>query len=183
MAKPHAFLYKVPPFEVHLLSKPSLNLGSDSTSKLSIFLKAKQMWLLWRVSDNRWWVSCRFENAVAAAEKAGLIDFSNIEIAMLLNNVKLVIRTRSRGKDLFNSGRFSDACIAYGEGLKCDLSNSVLYCNRAVCWSKLELWDESVEDCNRALKIQPNYTKALLRRAVSNAKVNSCICIQILAVF
>ncbi|KAF7145903.1 hypothetical protein RHSIM_Rhsim04G0074200 [Rhododendron simsii] len=113
----------------------------------------------------------RFENAVAAAEKACLIDFSNIEIAMLLNNVKLVIRARSQGKDLFNSGRFSDACTAYGEGLKYDLSNSVLYCNRAVCWSKLELWDESVEDCNRALKIQPNYTKALLRRAVSNAKL------------
>ncbi|XP_058208636.1 inactive TPR repeat-containing thioredoxin TTL3-like isoform X2 [Rhododendron vialii] len=119
----------------------------------------------------RWWVSCRFEKAVAAAEKACLIDFSNIEIAMLLNNVKLVIRARSQGKDLFDSGRFSDACTAYGEGLKYDLSNSVLYCNRAVCWSKLELWDESVEDCNRALKIQPNYTKALLRRAVSNAKL------------
>lgn len=128
-------------------------------------------------------VSCRFENAVPAAEKACLIDFSNIEIAMLLNNVKLVIRARSQGKDLFDSGRFSDACTAYGEGLKYDLSNSVLYCNRAVCWSKLERWDESVEDCNRALKIQPNYTKALLRRAVSNAKVNSCIHIGILTVF
>ncbi|KAG5552024.1 hypothetical protein RHGRI_010192 [Rhododendron griersonianum] len=113
----------------------------------------------------------RFENAVPAAEKACLIDFSNIEIAMLLNNVKLVIRARSQGKDLFDSGRFSDACTAYGEGLKYDLSSSVLYCNRAVCWSKLERWDESVEDCNRALKIQPNYTKALLRRAVSNAKL------------
>ncbi|XP_058213050.1 inactive TPR repeat-containing thioredoxin TTL3-like isoform X2 [Rhododendron vialii] len=90
---------------------------------------------------------------------------------MLLYNVKLVIRARSQGKDLFNSGRFSDACTTYGEGLKYVLSNSVLYCNRAVCWSKLELWDESVEDCNRALKIQPNYTKALLRRAVSNAKL------------
>ncbi|PQM42479.1 inactive TPR repeat-containing thioredoxin TTL3 [Prunus yedoensis var. nudiflora] len=54
----------------------------------------------------------RFENAVVAAEKAGLIDCSNVEVM------------------------------------------------------------RSVEDCNQALKIQPNYTKALLRRAVSNAKLD-----------
>ncbi|KAJ9686160.1 hypothetical protein PVL29_015179 [Vitis rotundifolia] len=113
----------------------------------------------------------RFENAVAAAEKAGLIDYSNVEVAKLLNNVKLVARARARGNELFSSGRFSEACSAYGEGLKYDTSNSVLYCNRAVCWSKLGLWEKSVEDCNHALNIQPNYTKALLRRAVSNGKL------------
>ncbi|KAI8002805.1 Inactive TPR repeat-containing thioredoxin TTL3 [Camellia lanceoleosa] len=43
----------------------------------------------------------RFEKAVAAAGKAGLVDYSNIEIAMLLNNVKLVTRARSHGKDFF----------------------------------------------------------------------------------
>lgn len=113
----------------------------------------------------------RFENAVAAAEKAGLIDYSNVEVGKLLNNVKLVARARAHGNELFSSGRFSEACSAYGEGLKYDTSNSVLYCNRAVCWSKLGLWEKSVEDCNHALKIQPNYTKALLRRAVSNGKL------------
>ncbi|KAK9284527.1 hypothetical protein L1049_023702 [Liquidambar formosana] len=113
----------------------------------------------------------RFENAVSMAEQAGLIDYSNIEVAKLLNNVKLVARARARGNDLFSSGRFAEACLAYGEGLKYDTCNSVLYCNRAVCWSKLGLWEQSVEDCNQALKIQPSYTKALLRRAVSNGKL------------
>lgn len=105
------------------------------------------------------------------AEKAGLIDYSSIEIAKLLNNVKLVARARVRGNDLFSAGRFAEACSAYGEGLKYDTFNSVLYCNRAICWSKMGLWEQSVEDCNQALKIQPNYIKALLRRAVSNGKV------------
>ncbi|XP_057956318.1 inactive TPR repeat-containing thioredoxin TTL3-like [Malania oleifera] len=113
----------------------------------------------------------RFENAVAAAEKAGLIDYINTEVARLLNNVKLVARARARGNDLFSSGRFAEACSAYGEGLIYDSSSYVLYCNRAVCWSKLGLWEQSVEDCNQALKIQPNYIKALLRRAVSNGKL------------
>ncbi|KAF4386536.1 inactive TPR repeat-containing thioredoxin TTL3 [Cannabis sativa] len=113
----------------------------------------------------------RFENAVAAAEKAGVIDYSNLEISMVLKNVKMVARARSRGNELFSSGRFADACSAYGEGLEYDIPNSVLYCNRAVCWSKLGIWEKSVLDCNQALKIQPNNTKALLRRAVSNAKL------------
>ncbi|GMI99294.1 tetratricopetide-repeat thioredoxin-like 3, VHI-INTERACTING TPR CONTAINING PROTEIN [Hibiscus trionum] len=113
----------------------------------------------------------RFENAVSAAEKARRIDYSNAEIAMVLNNVKTVARARTHGKELFNAGRYAEACSAYGEGLGCDSSNSVLYCNRAVCWSKLGLWEKSVEDCNQALKIQPNYIKALLRRAASNGKL------------
>ena len=86
--------------------------------------------------------------------------------------MRLVARARARGNDLFKSERFTEACSAYGDGLRLDPSNSVLYCNRAACWSKLGLWEKSVEDCNQALKIQTNYTKALLRRAVSNAKVS-----------
>ncbi|KAF9609201.1 hypothetical protein IFM89_014042 [Coptis chinensis] len=113
----------------------------------------------------------RFENAVAAAEKAGHIDPRNIEVTMMLNNVRLVARARSRGNDFFKAGKYGEACSAYGDGLKFDPSNSVLYCNRAACWSKLEQWEKSVEDCNHALRIQPNYTKALLRRAASNGKL------------
>ncbi|KAF9589190.1 hypothetical protein IFM89_019699 [Coptis chinensis] len=113
----------------------------------------------------------RFEDAVSAAEKAGRIDPLNIEVAMLLNNVRLVARARARGNDLFKTGNFIEAASAYGEGLKLDPSNSVLYCNRAACWSKLGQWEKSVEDCNKALRIQPSYTKALLRRAASYGKL------------
>lgn len=113
----------------------------------------------------------RFENAVTAAEKAGQIDPRNVEVAVLLNNVRLVARARSRGNELFKSERFTEACSAYGDGLRLDPSNSVLYCNRAACWFKLGRWERSVEDCDQALSIQPNYIKALLRRAASNSKL------------
>lgn len=115
---------------------------------------------------------CRFQNAVTAAEKASQIDSRNLEVAVLVNNVRMVARARVRGNDLFKSERFTEACSAYGEGLRLDPSNSVLYCNRAACWFKLGQWEKSIEDSNQALRIQPNYTKALLRRATSNSKVN-----------
>ncbi|XP_020231359.1 TPR repeat-containing thioredoxin TTL1 [Cajanus cajan] len=113
----------------------------------------------------------RFENAVTAAEKASQIDPRNVEVAVLLNNVRMVARARVRGNDLFKSERYTEACSAYGEGLRLDPSNSVLYCNRAACWFKLGQWERSIEDSNQALHIQPNYTKALLRRAASNSKL------------
>ncbi|KAK4387131.1 TPR repeat-containing thioredoxin TTL1 [Sesamum angolense] len=113
----------------------------------------------------------RFDSALTAIEKAGQIDPHNVEISILLNNVRLVCRARARGNDLFKSERFTEACSAYGEGLRLDPSNSVLYCNRAACWYKLGQWEKSVDDCNQALRIQPNYIKALLRRAASNSKL------------
>lgn len=118
------------------------------------------------------WTPGRFESAVACAERAAQLDPQSAEVAAVLGNVKSVVRARSRGNELFNSGRFTEASVAYGEGLKVDPSNPVLYCNRAACWSKLGQWEKSIEDCDEALIIHPNYTKALLRRAASNAKVS-----------
>ncbi|GER29168.1 tetratricopeptide repeat-containing family protein [Striga asiatica] len=113
----------------------------------------------------------RFESGLSAIEKAKEMDPHNVEISSLVNNVKLVCRARARGNDLFRSERFTEACSAYGEGLRLNPSNSVLYCNRAACWYKLGQWEKSVDDCNQALHFQPNYTKALLRRALSNSKL------------
>ncbi|KAJ8534504.1 hypothetical protein K7X08_016232 [Anisodus acutangulus] len=113
----------------------------------------------------------RFESAVTAIERAAQVDLRSAEVTLLLKNVRLVGRARSRGNNLFKSERYTEACAAYGEGLTYNISNSVLYCNRAACWYKLEQWEKSLDDCNQALLIQPNYTKALLRRAASNAKL------------
>ncbi|KAJ8556072.1 hypothetical protein K7X08_022830 [Anisodus acutangulus] len=113
----------------------------------------------------------RFESAVTAIERAAQVDPRSAEVSLLLKNVRLVGRARTRGNDLFKSERYTEACAAYGEGLTYNSSNSVLYCNRAACWYKLEQWEKSLDDCNQALLIQPNYTKALLRRAASNAKL------------
>ncbi|KAL6848859.1 hypothetical protein ACP4OV_021442 [Aristida adscensionis] len=113
----------------------------------------------------------RFDSAVALAEKAMLIDPGNSEVGMILNNVRLVAQARAQGNDLFKAGKFAEASVAYGEGLKHEPLNPVLYCNRAACWSKLDRWAKAVEDCNEALRIQPSYTKALLRRAASYAKL------------
>ncbi|KAF5481434.1 hypothetical protein F2P56_002083 [Juglans regia] len=163
-------LHNLEEAESILLNIPKLDNFPPSCSQTKFFGMLAESYLLYVRAQIEMALG-RFENAIVAAEKAGLIDHSNVEVSRMLTNVKMVARARSLGNDLFSSGRFAEACSAYGEGLKYDGSNSVLYCNRAICWSKLGLWEQSVEDCNQALKIQPNYTKALLRRAVSNARL------------
>ncbi|KAL0866973.1 hypothetical protein Bca101_046091 [Brassica carinata] len=114
----------------------------------------------------------RFEDAVVKAERAMKIDHSNnSEVVSVLNKVTNVAKARTNGNKLFSSGRYSEASVAYGDGLRFDGFNSVLYCNRAACWFKLGMWDHSVDDCSQALSIQPSYIKALLRRAASYGKL------------
>lgn len=49
-----------------------------------------------------------------------------------------------------------------------ELYKSKLYFNRAACHNALRQHVECVRDCTKALELQPEYTKALLRRAASN---------------
>ncbi|GLJ38630.1 hypothetical protein SUGI_0787650 [Cryptomeria japonica] len=113
----------------------------------------------------------RFDNAVPAAEKAARLDSCNHEVSSLLRRAKAVANARLSGNELFKIGKYLEACAAYGEGLEHDPLNAVLLSNRAACRSKLGQWEMSVEDCNLALSIQPNYIKALLRRAASNTEL------------
>ncbi|KAH6760168.1 hypothetical protein C2S51_017117 [Perilla frutescens var. frutescens] len=115
--------------------------------------------------------SGRFDDAVSTAERAAKRDPKNKEARVMLNKARGVGAARWSGNDLFKAGRYSEACIAYGEGLSHDPYNAVLLCNRAASRSKLGHFLKAVEDCNAALRVRPSYTKARLRRAHCYAKI------------
>lgn len=117
----------------------------------------------------------RIDDAVEAAQIAVKIDPNNKDVNMMVNRTKAVMGARSKGNDLFKATKYSEACIAYGEGLEHDPSNSVLLCNRAACRTKLGQFEKAIEDCTLALNIRPSYSKARLRRADCNAKVSPLI--------
>lgn len=152
------------------LSNARKSESSTSGSQSNMFGMLSEAYLLFVQSQLELALG-RCENALTTIERAGQIDPRSVEVSVLLKNVRLVGRARARGNDLFKSERYTEACAAYGEGLRLDSANAVLYCNRAACWYKLRQWGKSVDDCDQALCIQPNYTKALLRKAASNTKL------------
>ncbi|KAK9132080.1 hypothetical protein Scep_011608 [Stephania cephalantha] len=144
-------LHQIQDADAGLANIPKLEPYPPSCSKTKFFGMQSESYLFY-VRAQIEMAFGRFENAVAAAEKAGQIDQENVEVGIMLNNVRLVSKSRARGNELFKSGKFAEACSAYSEGLKLDPSNSVLYCNRAACWSKLEHWEKSVEDYYEVLR-------------------------------
>ncbi|CAL5368638.1 unnamed protein product [Camellia sinensis] len=116
-------------------------------------------------------VAGRFDDAVAAAQRAARLDSSSKEVNMVVRRTRAVAMARSNGNDLFRGQRYSEACGAYGEGLDHDPYNSVLLCNRATCRSKLGQFEKAIDDCTAALNVRPSYRKARLRRADCYAKL------------
>ncbi|PQQ10306.1 inactive TPR repeat-containing thioredoxin TTL3 [Prunus yedoensis var. nudiflora] len=116
-------------------------------------------------------VAGRLDDALEAAQRASRLDSNNREANMVARKARAVTVSRSKGNELFKTARFSEACVAYGEGLEHDPINSVLLCNRGACRSKLGQLDKAIEDCTAALNVRPSYSKARLRRADCNAKL------------
>ncbi|KAK9678625.1 hypothetical protein RND81_11G223900 [Saponaria officinalis] len=113
----------------------------------------------------------RFDAAVEAVQHAARLDPSNRDLGVVTRRVKAVSAARDHGNCLFKVERFSEACVAYGQGLEHEPYNSVLLCNRAACRFKLDQFEKAVEDCTAAVKVRPSYSKARLRRADCYAKL------------
>lgn len=90
----------------------------------------------------------------------------------MVKRARAVASARVSGNLLFKASKFSEACVVYSQGLQHDPHNSVLLCNRAACRTKLGQFEKAIDDCNAALNVLPSYSKARLRRADCNAKVN-----------
>ncbi|XP_073406550.1 sperm-associated antigen 1 [Dendrobates tinctorius] len=88
----------------------------------------------------------------------------------------LATQLKNDGNQLFKNGQFGEASIKYSEAIK-NLKGTgsgdaeelaILYSNRAACQLKDGNCAECIEDCNKALELQPFSLKPLLRRAVAN---------------
>ncbi|KFQ51041.1 Sperm-associated antigen 1, partial [Pelecanus crispus] len=88
-------------------------------------------------------------------------------------------KLKSEGNELFKSGQFGEAVLKYSEAIEYVIGLgeqspddlSILYSNRAACYLKEGNCSDCIQDCNRALELQPFSLKPLLRRAMANESV------------
>ncbi|XP_041464740.1 sperm-associated antigen 1-like isoform X2 [Lytechinus variegatus] len=80
---------------------------------------------------------------------------------------------KAQGNDLVKKGAYSQAIGCYTRSIEVDSSQAVSYSNRALCYLKLNLPEDAIEDCNEALKRDPKGVKALYRRALARKTLGS----------
>lgn len=86
-----------------------------------------------------------------------------------LRMVQKLERMKQDGNASFKAGRFQEAVDTYTQALEVDPSNkntnSKILQNRALCNSRLKQWKAAIRDCDKALELDPSYTKARKTRA------------------
>ncbi|KAJ1821605.1 TOM (translocase of outer membrane) complex component [Coemansia sp. RSA 2675] len=80
---------------------------------------------------------------------------------------KLAQSLKSRGNKFFQAKRYPKAIELYTQALRFD-KDPVFYSNRAACYAAENDNDKVIADCTSALKLEPRYVKALMRRAQAN---------------
>ncbi|CAE6005208.1 unnamed protein product [Arabidopsis arenosa] len=82
------------------------------------------------------------------------------------------------GNKLFGNGVYEEALLKYElalqfaqEVLESEELRSICYSNRAICYLKLGIYAEAIEECTKAIELNPSYTKAFVRRAEAHEKL------------
>lgn len=66
--------------------------------------------------------------------------------------------------DHFKAGRFPEAITEFSEAIRRNPKSPALYSNRSLCYVKLMAWDKAMDDADMALKLDPAFVKAYLRK-------------------
>ncbi|KAI8972084.1 hypothetical protein BDB01DRAFT_811311 [Pilobolus umbonatus] len=64
------------------------------------------------------------------------------------------------GNRLFSEKRYEEAIKEYSLAIIQDSTERVYYTNRALCYSKLEKYDDVIVDCRKAIELDPSFVKA-----------------------
>lgn len=86
-----------------------------------------------------------------------------------LRMVQKLERMKQEGNAAFKAGKYQAAIDTYSQALEVDPSNkntnSKILQNRALCYTRQKAWKQAIADCDRALELDPTYTKARKTRA------------------
>lgn len=76
-------------------------------------------------------------------------------------------KLKEEGNRFFKEGDFIKAHEKYTEALRYDSSNSVIYSNRSLVSAKLEKYESALSDALECIKLDPQWSKGFVRKAVA----------------
>lgn len=109
------------------------------------------------------------EQAIKHFKRALSLDPDSRETVRYLRMVQKLLRAKEDGNAAFKARRYREAINLYTAGLSIDPTNkdinSKLLQNRAQAHANLNEHEKAIEDCTKALELDPMYTKAKRVRA------------------
>ena len=72
---------------------------------------------------------------------------------------------REEGNHFVQSKKYEEALKLYSSAIGLSANDYRLFCNRALCYLKLGQPQKALDDCEKCLSLNPNYSKALQRKA------------------
>lgn len=85
---------------------------------------------------------------------------------------KYAMGLKDKGNEFFKEKKFDDAIKYYNLALELK-KDPVFYSNRSACYVSMGQLEKVVEDTTAALKLKPDYSKCLLRRASANESLGN----------
>lgn len=95
-------------------------------------------------------------------------DFTEEDVAKLTEEQKeeWALALKNAGNAKYKNNEMEDAVAFYTAALKVKV-DPVYYSNRSACWAAIGNHEEVIKDATEAIKLKPDYTKCILRRATS----------------
>ncbi|CAB3365540.1 Hypothetical predicted protein [Cloeon dipterum] len=98
------------------------------------------------------------QDSISEAERQKRLEEANYE--------------KENGNTNVKNKKWKEAIECYSRAISRDDKNPIFFANRALCYLKIERYEEASKDCTAALELDPNYVKAYLRRGSSYISLN-----------
>lgn len=95
------------------------------------------------------------------------IDRKNLDDKRILENRKLAEDCKIKGNELMKEKNYDSALEMYNRSLQLSPIESAVYCNRALCYLRKLNYKLALEDCDKALEMNNQYSKAIYRRGLA----------------
>ncbi|KAK1978450.1 import receptor [Colletotrichum cereale] len=102
--------------------------------------------------------------AVETADELPEIDETTVASFTTDQREQYAAKLKDVGNQAYGSKDYNKAIDLYSKAILCK-ANPIFYSNRAACYNALGNWDKVVEDTTAAINLDPEYVKALNRRA------------------
>jgi tetratricopeptide (TPR) repeat protein len=120
-------------------------------------------------SDDESEEACKNESVIEQASQRRATEQSQLQDRLPeLSNAQrkiMSIREREKGNEYFKVCDNDEALSCYSKSISLD-DNEKSYANRAAVLIRQSCFDRAIDDCTKALEINPLYAKALARRAM-----------------